>query len=197
MKHLIISPHLDDAIFSLGSYIRDLKQKGDVVTVLCPFGGIPRDKKGKLKYTKLLSEHLLACSKMDIKHITGKFLDDVYPETPDKMLVDWFDEYITGHDKIYVPLGIHHPDHIKIRSLFEKHYSFEYYYQELPYGLLYQEESLDLQKNVYESRDGDVKQGRIIDHNFYKEAGVRAYDSQIQNDHILGELFVEEKIWEL
>lgn len=40
-KHLFLSPHLDDVIFSCGGLIYDLKQKGAEVQILTVFAGIP------------------------------------------------------------------------------------------------------------------------------------------------------------
>lgn len=43
MKHIILSPHLDDAIFSCGGLINNLHQAGEAVTVINVCAGQPQD----------------------------------------------------------------------------------------------------------------------------------------------------------
>lgn len=189
MKHLIISPHTDDAIFSLGSFILC---SGHDITILSPFAGIPEDAAGRKKHTTLRAEHKRACEIIGVKYINGDFLDDVYAPTNKYTLMKWFMKMIKGYDRIYVPLGIHHPDHQTVRNLFVSNFTFHYVYEELPYRVLYPElyESL---KSEYIKPGG---RGTVYPHNPLKELAVEAYKSQIA-DHLFPQLYVEERIWKV
>lgn len=191
MKHLIISPHTDDAIFSLGSYM--LANKDIDFTILSVYAGIPTDPAGKKKHTTLRKEHAAACKKIGAKFINGDFLDDVYTPRPYAGdLASWIKPFLDKYDKIYIPLGIHHPDHIEINNLFKLYFKsyIHYVYEELPYRLLYPEISRELWNKL-------IKNDHIyIQHDLQKEEIVKTYKSQV-GPELLKQLFVEEHIWKI
>jgi hypothetical protein len=79
MKTAIVSPHTDDAVFSLGS---SLITKPFVVfedvTIISLFDKIPEDIGGKIKHRTLRSEHADVCKAIGVKELNGEYLDDVY-----------------------------------------------------------------------------------------------------------------------
>ena len=108
MNSVIFSPHTDDAIFSLGDHIMDNVD----FTIASAFAGIPTDTLGYNKHTLLRKEHEGACNLIDARVINGDLLDDVYGKQDENTLTDWIKSVIINFDKVYIPLGIHHPDHI-------------------------------------------------------------------------------------
>ncbi len=142
MKNLIISPHTDDAIFSMASFIEVM----DNVTILSPFAGIPDDPAGKQKHTVLREEHRKACEFLGVEFINGDFLDDVYEPTNEHTLIFWLRQYLINFDRVFVPLGIFHPDHIYIRKIFRDNFPFYAYYSELPYRIAFPELSENVVK---------------------------------------------------
>lgn len=189
-RHLIVSPHSDDALFSLGSYIsRLVNSPSNEVTILSPFAGIPPDEPGEKKHKLLRKEHTKACSIMGVNYINGDFLDDVYPATDTYDLIQWFVKALKGYDVIYVPLGIHHPDHITIRNLFVENFDFHYYYEELPYRVLYPALRTELLLDLIRGEP------QTFNHEKKKEEAVQAYKSQLKSPDLLNQLFVTEIIW--
>lgn len=146
MKNVIISPHTDDAIFSLGSFITTLSN----VTILSPFAGVPDDPQGKCKHTVLREEHKKACNVLGVEFVNGDFLDDVYDRAKTGDIFLWINKYIYRFDQVYVPLGTFHADHIFICDLFLKYFDFErmFFYQELPYRIAFPELSANLVKTI-------------------------------------------------
>lgn len=188
MKTLILSPHVDDAIFSLGDYIQTLED----VTILSIFAGIPTDTAGMNKHTTLRKEHERACNVLGIHWINGDFLDDVYIPRPNIFeLVAWLQKHLRWFDYTICPLGIHHPDHIIIRNLVRTYFKADLYYGELPYRLLYPQITKDLinkyhpyGKRIYEDITG------------LKRKAIECYESQIKSDHIMAELLVPEELYD-
>lgn len=192
MKIAVISPHTDDAIFSLGSFIAS--QWGDV-TIISPFAGIPGAHFdggiGYKKHTKLRKEHYEACQAIGARFINGDFLDDVYPGFNDQSeLLWWLQQQVKGFDEIYIPLGIHHPDHIVIRNLFVGNMKFTGFYEELPYRVLYPELAIEMRVKHCMPNPETI----VCSHKKKKEEAVKKYVSQI-SDELLKQLFVEERIW--
>lgn len=141
---IIISPHSDDAIFSLGRFVAE----HDNITIVSPFMGIPSDEEGKQKHMTLKAEHKAACDFLGAKHVDGEFLDDVYAETRDiRKLPKWLEsclppEVFDDEEFVIIPLGIHHPDHVLVRKMMDEILKKwlipkRFYYVEQPYGALY------------------------------------------------------------
>lgn len=188
MKHIIISPHTDDAIFSLGDYIQTLED----VTILSLFSGVPTDPVGRKKHKTLLTEHNKACKLYNAKQVNSGFFDDVYPRPDEESLVIWLSDQLgkKKYDKVYIPLGISHPDHIWTREIMQKYFHYDYLYQELPYGTLYPEET----KNLVDSQKLHLEMVMHMTTPKKKKA-VQTYASQIKSTHILGEIYKPEKIY--
>jgi LmbE family N-acetylglucosaminyl deacetylase len=189
MKHIIISPHCDDAIFSLGGFITETKG----VIIVSPFDGLPNDEKGFQKHTMLNDEHAKACSVIGAGIRRGMFLDDVYPNRDISGLVEWFDVILKTFDPnestIYVPLGIHHPDHVLVRDIFIKHFRIDHFYEELPYQVRYPYLSENLRMLLLKNRTQTLFMS-----NKKKLESVEMYKSQI-DESVLNDVMVEERIW--
>lgn len=188
-KSLIISSHSDDGIFSLGSAIPDL---GEVI-IVSPFDGVPEDLKGNNKHTILNREHREACEVYpNVKIISGDFFDDVYHDTRDLGgLRFWLENILEKHKdySTYVPLGIHHPDHVLVRDMFVRYFTIDYFYSELPYYVRYPYLYQNLQMILLANRELIN-----ITHNPIKELAAKKYQSQT-DEGVLQDIFVEERIW--
>lgn len=205
MKNLIVAPHTDDAIFSLGHTIQLLEN----VTILSVFSGVPEDEEGYNKHMKLLQEHGIACEILGVRQINSKFLDDVYGKQDENKVVRWIEKQLVfgGYDKVYVPLGIHHPDHILTRQMFQKYFKFDYFYEELPYRVRYA--NIRNQLTLHLSSLYGYKQSRKINANSLKlqriiskkEEAVRAYYSQLRtpdsgiDEQLVNDIMQEERLW--
>jgi len=203
MSSLIFCSHTDDGIFSLGDYILD---SSDDFTIASAFAGIPTDDAGYKKHTTLRKEHDEACSMVNAKVINGDLLDDVYGKQNEDDLINWIKSIIVDFDNIYIPLGIHHPDHVLLSdTIFNlmKDFNKTYFiYAELPYRVSYPE--------LHKER---LKQFELV-HNLenitinftqYKIDAIKKYNSQIAHTHdpsyidedLIGRLIVEEKLWKV
>lgn len=192
MSSIIFCPHTDDAIFSLGDYVID---NNNDYTIASAFAGIPTDSAGYKKHTILRQEHDNACSMLGAKVINGDLLDDVYGKQDKELLVNWITETIKDYLNVYVPLGIHHPDHIflsdtlfEIMDNFDKNY---FIYSELPYTILYPE-LYNERLNKFQSKHKLNK----INTNFTKRKynAIKKYESQIKNN-LIEKLLVKENLW--
>lgn len=190
MKTVIISAHTDDAIFSLGDYIQTLE--GEVV-ILSVFAGVPPDTVGMQKHLILREEHKKACDLLGVKFINLDFLDDVYePRPPETELREAIIAAIPPFShKILAPIGIHHPDHILLSKVMVKTGIVSKWYKDLPYAELYPEEAAKTINNL----SGFSNYYRYFDPKGIKKQAIECYQSQIQNDHIMGELLVTEELY--
>lgn len=200
MNNLIFCPHTDDAIFSLGSYILNNKN----FTIASAFAGIPTDSAGYKKHTVLRDEHKEACNFVNAKEVNGNLLDDVYGKQDKSLLINWIQQTIRNYDtseilnlNVFIPLGIHHPDHIFLSDclyeIMEKYNCIFFLYSELPYRVLYPalcEERLNKFRSKYKITQIDIVP------NTKKLDAIKFYDSQIQGD-IVKDLIVEENLWRI
>ena len=203
MSSLIFCPHTDDAIFSLGDYIIDNSHN---FTIAAAFAGIPTDEIGYKKHTRLRQEHDEACAMINVKTINGDLLDDVYGKQHEYDLIDWIKNIIVNFDNIYIPLGIHHPDHVflsdTIFSLMKDFNKTYFIYAELPYRMSYPElhkERLKRFESAY------TLENISINFTKHKIDAIKKYNSQIAyvdnpsyiDEDLIGKLIVEEKLWKI
>ena len=203
MSSLIFCPHTDDAIFSLGDYIIDNDHS---FTIASAFAGIPKDWVGYRKHIRLRQEHDEACSMINAKAINGDLLDDVYGEQNKNDLIDWIKSIIINFDNVYIPLGIHHPDHILLSdTLFEliKDFNKTYFiYAELPYRMLYpklHKERLKQFESIHtlENIPINFTQHKIDAIKKYNSQVAYVHDPSYINEDLVGKLIVEEKLWKV
>jgi LmbE family N-acetylglucosaminyl deacetylase len=203
MSSLIFCPHTDDAIFSLGDHIIDNDHS---FTIASAFAGIPKDWVGYRKHIRLRQEHDKACSMINAKAINGDLLDDVYGEQNKNDLIDWIKSIIINFDNVYIPLGIHHPDHILLSdTLFElmKDFNKTYFiYAELPYRMLYpklHKERLKQFESIHtlENIPINFTQHKIDAIKKYNSQVAYVHDPSYINEDLVGNLIVEEKLWKV
>ncbi len=143
MNVAVISPHLDDAVFSVAEHM--LSHPDWKFTIITPCAGIPPDATGEAKYLRLLAEHDEVCEAGGWNYVNGPFLDDVYG--PDNLngLGVWLRRVLRHgpsdqYDEWWVPMGIHHPDHLEVRRVagrIGRPTARFLEYEELPYRVLY------------------------------------------------------------
>ncbi len=138
MRVAVISPHLNDAVFSVAEHM--LSRPDWEFTIVCPFGGQPLDEPHRSKYLILHDEHQRVCEFAGWDFINGPFLDDaarsvdvVFHE-----LLAWVDNIlydVMRPAQVWWPVGIHHPDHHLVAQCEGTPQRF--HYEELPYRVLY------------------------------------------------------------
>lgn len=200
MKNVILGAHVDDQIFSLGDYMQFL----DDVVIVSVFAGIPAmsldNAVGYKKHTLLRHEHDLACEVMGVKHIEGDFLDDVYGKQDKKIIENWLVATVGPlmPCKVYCPLAIHHPDHKLLRDAAvgafllrsDNRIGIDYFYKDLPYATLYPDELKQIEADLMDMSKTDIHSDSPK-----KLQAVKCYQSQIQNNHIIGEIMQMERIY--
>lgn len=197
MTIVVLSPHTDDAVFSIGDHLCSL---GDKV-VVSPMAGIPDDPAGKAKHETLRAEHAVAMSIIGADHIDGPFLDDVYPPPDPGIFSAWQSVQLAAADMVYVPVGIKHVDHLMVSNaaiayLLANRQPTVRFYAELPYRTRYPglaRERLDFIGQL----SGALKPvDDMSSHRAAKESALRAYASQTDSA-LIAELLVPEQIWEV
>lgn len=157
-KILILSPHLDDAVFSCFNYIKSVKKKGnqvDLVTIFTKFG---REKTGMEQKRKL--EDKIALSYLKLTPRNMDFLDAAYRKKSanffyrprkkifsskihmhEKLLLKKLKNELSKiephYDLVLTPLGVgNHVDHLMIKYCVENIFSTNKigYYLDWPYA---------------------------------------------------------------
>jgi hypothetical protein len=187
VKITVLSPHVDDAVFSLAESMLTWIEDGHEVTVLSVFAGIPwHDEEGRRKHTILRAEHDRAMERLGAAHVELDFLDDVYGPRPDTLDVCQAIADATGSttEQYVWPVGIHHPDHrflAGIRPIDRK----LWFYDEIPYYVLYPNAVWDpYQAERWAARSHYQEKSRLI----------HEYRSQL-NDDLVRCLLVPERVW--
>lgn len=187
---VVLSPHLDDAVFSVAEAIA-ADPRG--VVVACPFAAIPTDPAGREKYQVLHREHAKACDLLGVERVDGPFLDDVYPDRPLYGLPEWLTQVTADATEVWVPFGIWHPDH-QLVAMLAQSLALQVpvvRYEELPYRVHHPHLTVAVASGLY--REGYRLRGGLRDR-AAKLAAVRCYASQLQSD-ITDSLLVPERVW--
>jgi LmbE family N-acetylglucosaminyl deacetylase len=188
MKITVLSPHVDDAVFSLAESMLTWIEDGHEVTVLSVFAGIPfHDEEGRRKHTTLRAEHDRAMGRLGASHVELDFLDDVYKPRPEHDDIGAAVMAAADDPDIWVgPTGIDHPDHRLLGSIAwrftpaEKTY---WSYDEIPYY-------------VHSPAQATHAPGRLGYRTHYdgKLRLIHEYRSQL-NDDLMRCLLVPERVW--
>lgn len=185
MRVAVISPHLDDAVFSVAEHM--LSRPDWEFTIVTPFGGQPLDEPHRSKYLILHDEHQRICEFAGWGFINGEWLDDAAAgsETWDPPLMHhWLRDIVSDFDQEWWPLGIHHPDHLEVaRAPGQWHWVYE----ELPYRVLYP------QVAMHEAMWWKLE-GYDPSNLFKKKELCRMYASQV-DDQLERSLYVPERLW--
>lgn len=194
---VVFSPHTDDAIFSLGAHLSTLSG----VTVVTPMAGIPDDEAGRRKHEVLRDEHDKACGTLGLRWINGDFLDDVYPPPSRSEVKAWMGGWFTA-DEVYVPFGIHHPDHLLVSNLLISLLYTSgtvprrvFFYEELPYRVDYPELA-NIRFSHIENFVGRLRMLEDFVDDGLKRCAVDQYRSQISAS-VVERVMVRERIWQL
>ena len=203
MKIAVIQPHYDDAAFSVGELMLDRLSRGDQITIVTVFGGIPAMgvdgpvNPHFLKWDILSREHASVCRTFGFDEISLSYLDDAArggAEVDDEALRSDLRQLLvgTGFDQWWVPVGIHHPDHIDVRlacSAIGRPTEAYLLYEELPYRVLY---PVDLDMSEYHRMVGYDPKWLAE-----KKTMVRMYASQLREGEEAERcLWVPERLWE-
>lgn len=132
---VVLSPHLDDAIFSLGAAIASAGKRS-AVSVVTVFAGDPEsdepagvwDARAGFRTAgeaarRRRAEDQLACADVGARPVWLPFPDHQYARGADDELV-WsaVEEAIAGAETILVPaFPLQHDDHVRLRELVERH----------------------------------------------------------------------------
>jgi len=179
---IVVSPHLDDAAFSCGSFIAATSLIVPVVVVTV-FAGLPpeRTKAGPVDkaagfktareaVSQRRREDAKACRMLGASHLHLDIVEEQYAATqPDRLKrLDAAVHYVLAVDGVVLaPWGIRHPDHLLVARAFRA--SASYLYEELPYRVLWSENlPHDLPAPVLELPSTAMKQ-----------AAIRCYRSQL------------------
>lgn len=186
MRVAVISPHLDDAVFSVAEHM--LSRPDWQFEIVCPFAGVPDDDAGRAKYETLLAEHQAVIDATGWSKRNGPFLDDVYGAAAHDV-VDWLNDVLPGQfSEWWAPVGIHHPDHKIIRQIIGhmgRPTEGLSWYEELPYRVLYPAE-FGMHSRELVGYDPSMLER--------KKELCRMYASQIGPD-IERCLYVPERLW--
>lgn len=151
MKAVVLSPHLDDAVMSVGATINSLRRRGAEVVLLTAFAGDPkrndlvsywdakRDASSKAHAQAMRrDENFAATEVLKIESVSLPFDDFSYiaRRDPDEI---WgaLEPHLADADLVLTPgWPLVHPDHRYLSTLLvQRPFSGEVlYYQELPYG---------------------------------------------------------------
>lgn len=221
MKTLLISPHFDDAVLSAGQYMAGLKGKCDVLTV---FSEIPKNGKDFVTpYDESCGfntsedamvvrrqEDAEALAILGAGSIHLGMLDSQYDperalsakEDILKALRQFNKEFGAQYERVIVPLGLRHPDHVDVswaaNTVFglAKHPEF-YMWEDLPHRVTHPEEvqeRLELISTLQEPKLTFIGDGPIAD----KVRALWCYRSQMAkgdlNPYVL---YVPERFWKL
>ena len=154
----IISPHIDDAVLSLGGLIQDLTMKNEKVSILYVFtisqwtnpnaiSGKKYDK-DTISVTEIRKEEESAIAKrlaydfdfMDFHDLPLRFTGNSSSEVAMiSEIINTIKKRITRDDQVFFPLGLDHHDHIIIHKigldLIDEGYQI-LFYEDLPYAAM-------------------------------------------------------------
>lgn len=192
MKFLVVSPHFDDAVFSIAEHMITWIEDGHEVQVLVVFGATPE---GALKEQTIFTEHREAMGRLGVEWHHLFLTDDAHNQGEDvvdrarrihddvKTVID----LVTAEVLVW-PAGIHHPDHVAVATLRPVLPSQRVMvYDELPYFVMYPESVIKPLSRVREgSRSHMEAKGRLV----------KCYRSQIGETEVRC-LMAPERVWEL
>lgn len=201
----ILSPHLDDAVLSLGQFMQT-----EPCTVVTVFAGSPRD--GLTDYdascgfttsaqamTKRLAEDAAALDMLGADHRWLNFLDMQYGQpTRDDELTEALDPFL--QPDVMVPLGLGHPDHVQVARCVRAAAPVGmpmFFYEEAPYRTLHPEQAhaalVEMQLNGWKRQDlpFPLESGN----RYFKASAIGHYASQFPNGADDPCLLVPERVW--
>lgn len=156
---IVISPHLDDAVLSLGQTIEALTATGTPVTIVTVLAGVPGalplthyDAKsgftsGEQAVVGRRAEDQRACTVLRARSAYLDWFDGQYGQPPETgAVIADLRRIVRTHDsaRVFAPLGIAHPDHEHVarcaRGAVRPDVDTLYLYEDLPSRVLYPEQ---------------------------------------------------------
>lgn len=128
----VLSPHLDDAILSLGAAIANARSELAVVTVFAgdPDSALPAGEWDSQSGFRTAGEaararreeDALACADVGARPVWLPFVDHQYPPDDDETVWNALERALEGADTVLVPaFPLTHPDHARLLALVERH----------------------------------------------------------------------------
>lgn len=157
-------------------------------TIITPFGRQPDVEPHRSKYLILHDEHQRVCEYAGWDFINGPYLDDaaradVDPYWTPHQMGHFLEDATAGFDQVWVPWGIHHPDHLIVNG-WTKHIA-THQYEELPYFVDYPEPRAGHDFVAYARR-------RDVRHRKWTLCAM--YQSQVDRD-MMRRLDQPERLW--
>jgi hypothetical protein len=118
----IVEPHVDDAFLSMHSHMKHWIKSGRNVGILTVFSTSLRDKEGEEYAKSIGASHRSLTIKEGMKGLNGSS-----PNIPP--VDDWCIDISAG-DRMVFPIGLQHPDHIRVRDAAPDN---AWYYLDTPY----------------------------------------------------------------
>jgi LmbE family N-acetylglucosaminyl deacetylase len=187
MPILVVSPHFDDAVFSIGEAMLGWIDDGYEVVVLTVFGAVLNEKE-----TILEREHREAMTKLGVSAFVNlDFADDAHGPNIDVRKVRNTVNKVVHDTRCGVsvwPFGIHHPDHVLV-SILGGARRPKWVYDELPYFVVYPEQASD---------PADWGWTRMWSPNFLarKRELVNCYASAV-TEELERSLYAPERLWKV
>jgi LmbE family N-acetylglucosaminyl deacetylase len=202
MSYVVLSPHLDDGVFSVCDYMLTIPD----ALLLTVFAGFPpqgtatpydtgcgfEDSRSAIISRRF--ENATACEFLGLEHREWDFLDGQYGVTGQGVqIIDALLEEFGGWD-ILMPLGLHHPDHVLVSESVEMildAFNKVYVYADLPYAGMYPLEMDErLQRWITEL---------VWKHpcSQEKQIAVQAFVSQIGDKDAMPHVLGNEMVWRI
>lgn len=206
MATLIISPHLDDAVLSIGQFIAG----NDDVTVLTVFAGIPKDKELISPYDEKMgfshsyiaarvrrNEDGRALQLLGAKWRYLDYLDGQYNNPADTGdIVNDIIMEAGQYDLLLGPVGIQHPDHVQVAQAMRQAANYLdmpiYLYADLPYRVIYPGAVHELVNGLISEYPGEkgTKDAKL--------GACQEYSSQWDKEDIVAKnVLISEQMWRL
>lgn len=202
MTTLVISPHLDDAVFSLGAWIAG---ESDVI-VATVFAGVPAPKveaidgrfeSGAAEVEARRIEDLEACHALGVTAVHGPFLDGPYTghaEVDEGEVARWIQsvERVFAVGVLVRPAGVRHPQHVataRAAALSRQQGIGRCVYAELPYSVLWPELMPEIPGELIEHAPDEAVVA-------WKQAACALYESQYPSTDQEA-LRAPERLWRL
>jgi LmbE family N-acetylglucosaminyl deacetylase len=131
-RAVVLSPHLDDAVFSVGATIARASRGGARVSVLTIFAGDPQSSAPAGEWDRLAGfvtagqaatarrcEDWKACSLLSATPVWQPFFDEQYADDPDDGALAYvLEEALRAADTLLLPgFPLTHPDHLRLVRL--------------------------------------------------------------------------------
>jgi LmbE family N-acetylglucosaminyl deacetylase len=143
---LVVSTHLDDAVFSCWSVITDRRHDVSVLTVFtAALPGVQSswdaildpsiDSELRAEERRAEDRAALAIAGRNPIHLP--FHDEQFGRTERPLIVEALRPHVAAADTVYAPLAIRHEDHLLVRQAIGELRRRPYYYVDYPYRLAF------------------------------------------------------------